>query len=134
MRINPYAADKIKQYKARQIALNIDIAPTILSMAGLPVPNTMQGLDLLGVQENKIPERNDFFYQHYFLGSPQIPKVEGVVTHDFKYMNFIEHGYEELFDVKHDPHETTNLINDPTYKMKLQELGRRYRVLRKSSF
>ncbi len=131
---NPNAADKMKQYNARQIVLNIDIAPTILSMAGLPIPNTMQGLNLLGVLENKIPERNDFFYQHYFLGSPKIPKVEGVVTHDFKYMNFIEHHYEELFDVKHDPHETTNLINDPAYKLKLQALRSRYRVLRKNSF
>lgn len=125
----PQLPDKITQYRAAQIALNIDIAPTILSMAGVPVPPGMQGVNLIDVIENKIPERADFFYQHYFLGSPQIPRVEGVVTKDFKYMNYVEHHYEELFDIKHDPHETTNLVNDPKYHMKLNELRRRYQEL-----
>ncbi|MGD9556729.1 MAG: sulfatase [Mangrovibacterium sp.] len=127
---DPQLPDKIKQYKAAQIALNIDIAPTILSMAGVPVPPGTQGVNLMDVMENKIPERTDFFYQHYFLGSPRIPRVEGVVTKDFKYMNYIEHQYEELFDIKHDPHETVNLTNDPKYREKLDELRKRYDELK----
>ncbi len=49
--IIPRLPDKIKQHKAGQIALNIDIAPTILAMAGVPAPKTIQGIDLfpLGV-------------------------------------------------------------------------------------
>lgn len=128
---DPGLPDKIKQIRPEQIALNIDIAPTVLSMAGAPVPDSMQGIDLISLLENKIPERNDFFYQHYFLGSPRIPKVEGVVTKDFKYMKYIEHGYEELYDIKHDPHETTNLVNDPCYQLKLKALRRRYKELKK---
>lgn len=31
-------------------------------------------------------------------------------------MIYIEHNYEELYDLVHDPHETINLINDDTYK------------------
>ncbi len=128
---NPHLPDKVTQYKAAQIALNIDIAPTILSMAGVPVPPGMQGVNLLDVVENKTPERPDFFYQHYFLGSPRIPRVEGVVTKDFKYMIYMEHHYEELFDNKHDPHETVNLANDPEYEIKLQELRKRYQKMQK---
>lgn len=127
----PQLPDKITRYRATQIALNIDIAPTILSMAGVPVPSGMQGVNLIDLIENKIPERADFFYQHYFLGSPRIPREEGVVTKDFKYMNYVEHHYEELFDVKHDPHETVNLADDPKYSMKLKELRKRYKELRK---
>lgn len=127
---DPNLPDKIKQYKAPQIALNIDIAPTILAMAGVTAPSTMQGVDLISLLENKIPERKDFFYQYYFLGSPQLPREEGVVTKDFKYMNYIEHNYEELFDIKHDPHETNNLASDPKYKMKLDELRIRYKELK----
>ena len=74
---DPKLPDKIKQYRAPQIALNIDIAPTILAMAGVPVPKGMQGVDLISLLENKIPERKDFFYQHYFLGGPGISRVEG---------------------------------------------------------
>lgn len=127
---DPALPDKIKQYKAPQIALNIDIAPTILAMAGVKAPETMQGVDLISLLENKIPARKDFFYQHYFLGGPRIPREEGVVTRDFKYMNYIEHNYEELFDIKHDPHETDNLANNPKYKMKLEELRIRYKELK----
>ncbi|HEX5023819.1 MAG TPA: sulfatase [Agriterribacter sp.] len=128
---NPNTPDKIKQYKAQQIALNIDIAPTILAMAGVQAPTEMQGVDLFSVLEDEIPERSDFFYQHYFLGGPRIPRVEGVVTKDFKYMNYVEHNYEELFDPVHDPHETTNLVNDPKHKKILEVLRKRYQALKK---
>lgn len=126
----PNLPDKLKQYRAPQMALNIDIAPTILSLAGVPVPESMHGVNLIDLIENKIPERTDFFYQHYFLGGPQIPMVEGVVGKDFKYMNYIEQNSEELFDTKHDPHETENLLPDPAYKTKLVEMKSRYQELK----
>ncbi|WP_372772733.1 sulfatase [Mangrovibacterium sp.] len=126
----PGLPDKIKQYRAPQMALNIDIAPTILSLAGVEVPEGMHGMNLIDVVENKTPERTDFFYQHYFLGGPQIPMVEGVVGKDFKYMNYIEVDSEELFDTKHDQHEIENLAADPAYKNKLEELKKRYQELK----
>jgi arylsulfatase A-like enzyme len=131
---SPYLPDKIRQTRPRQIALNIDIAPTILSMAGVPVPEDMQGINLIGLLENKIPERNGFFYQHYFLGGKKIPREEGVVTENFKYMIFLDFNYEELFDIKHDPHETENLAGDPRYKDTLEALRAEYKKLKKESF
>jgi arylsulfatase A-like enzyme len=126
----PNLPNKVKQYKAPQIALNIDIAPTILSMAGVTVPKEMQGINLIDLAENKIQERNEFFYQHYFLGGQRIPRVEAVVTKDFKYINWIENNVEELFDTRHDPHETANLADDPAYNGKLRELRKRYKQLK----
>ncbi|MEO5995791.1 MAG: sulfatase [Chitinophagaceae bacterium] len=128
---HPKLPDKIKQYKASQIALNIDIAPTILAMAGVTAPKTIQGIDLISLVENKIPERKDFFYQYYFLGGPQLPREEGIVTKNFKYMNYFEDNFEELFDIKHDPHEIDNLVNNPKYTHKLHELRLRYKKLKK---
>ncbi len=128
---NPVSPDKIKQYRAPQMALNIDIAPTIIGMAGIKPPKTMQGLDLFEVLENNIPERKDFFYQYYFLGGPRLPRQEGVVTNRFKYMNYFEDNYEELFDIRFDPHETKNLAKDPKYKSELDILRRRYAELKK---
>lgn len=127
---NPVSPDKIKQYRAPQMALNIDIAPTILGIAGIKAPKTMQGLDLFALLENKIPERKDFFYQYYFLGGPRLPRQEGVVTSRFKYMNYFEDNYEELFDIRFDPHETKNLAKDPRYKAELDVLRRRYAELK----
>ncbi len=130
---SPYLPDKLKQTKPEQIALNIDVAPTILSMAGLPVPDSMQGMDLISMLKHEIPPRKSFFYQHYFWGSPRIPQVEGVVTARFKYMKYIEHDYEELYDVRYDPHETTNLAYKSKYKLILEQLRRRYKALKRLS-
>jgi hypothetical protein len=49
-------------------------------------------------------------------------------------MIFIEHHYEELYDIMHDPHETTNLVNHVEYKKRLEELRKRYKELKSSVF
>jgi arylsulfatase A-like enzyme len=120
---------KQPQHRVSRIGLNIDIAPTILGFAGIKKPNGMQGVDL-SLADNK---RQDFFYEHTFLGSPKLPKVEGVVSPTTKYMNYIEHNYEELFDLNKDPHETTNLVNDPNYAKLLQTQRSRYQVLKQEA-
>jgi arylsulfatase A-like enzyme len=117
----------------KQIALNVDIAPTILSMAQVPVPPQMQGQNLLALAQKKIKPRQDFFYEHNYIKSPRLPNVEGVVTQDFKYMLYTEHGYEELYSIRQDPKETTNLAQDPKYKPQLEALRARYKVLKQAA-
>jgi arylsulfatase A-like enzyme len=131
---DPRLPESINHLKTNQIALNIDIAPTILSWAGVEVPADMQGVDLIGQVENKHPERKDFFYQHYFLGGPQLPKVEGVVTKNLRYMKYLEFDYEQLFDISHDPFEINNLVNDPVYKKEVNQLRKRYNILKKEVY
>ncbi len=41
-------------------------------------------------------------------------------------MKYIEHGYEELFDISRDPHETTNLAYDNRHIKELRKLRERY--------
>jgi arylsulfatase A-like enzyme len=128
---DPRTPDKIKNLRAQQIALNIDIAPTILSLADIKAPDIMQGVNLIDVVQGKISAREQFFYQHYFLGSPRIPMVEGVVTKDLKYMKFIEHDYEELFDINYDPHEINNLVQNPSYGKKLKMIRKVFNSMQK---
>jgi arylsulfatase A-like enzyme len=48
-----------------QMALNIDLAPTILAMAGVPVPPSMQGMDLQPLlRDPKARGREDWYYEH----------------------------------------------------------------------
>jgi hypothetical protein len=47
-------------------------------------------------------------------------------------MQYIEHN-EELFDIQHDLHETSNLAGDPKCKRKLEELRCRYKELKKEA-
>ncbi|WP_234645596.1 sulfatase-like hydrolase/transferase [Dyadobacter sp. CY356] len=116
-----------KGIKSSGIALNIDIAPTFLALAGQSIPEQMQGRDLLRKENNL---RQDFFYEHTFLGSPQIPKVEGVVSKDFKYMKYIEYGYEEFYDLGKDQYETKNQIKNDSYKKKIEHYRIRYNELK----
>ena len=111
-----------------KIALNIDIAPTILTLAGVKAPSTMQGVDLIEMirSNQKKYNRTAFFYEHTFLGTPKIPKVEGVVGRDFKYMRYIEHNYEELFDLNIDPEETQNLATTPQHAPLLAKARKAY--------
>jgi arylsulfatase A-like enzyme len=116
-----------------QLALNIDIAPTLLAFAGLPVPLGMQGYDLTAVERQKLAPHKDFFYEHTYLGSPRLPKVEGVVSQNLKYMLYTEHGYEDFYDTTKDPYETVNLAKKTTESARLQELRERYEVLKQKA-
>ena len=46
-------------------------------------------------------------------------------------MKYIEHGYEELYDILHDPHEIDNLVKNPNYKNQLNEMRKKYSKLSK---
>lgn len=129
---DPRLTENQRGIKSDLMVLNIDIAPTILSLAGVPVPVSMQGNNLYDYISKRLPERTEFFYEHTFSKSPKIPNVEGVVTRDFKYMKFTEHGYEELYSIKSDPKEKVNLASDPKYAGKLSELRKKYTLLKQS--
>lgn len=121
--INDPRNRKFRGKTDKSIALNIDIAPTILQLAGIDIPTQMQGVNLL---DKKPQRRSAFFYEHNFLGSPRLPKVEGVVKSGIKYMLFTEHNYEQLYDLKKDPLEKHNLASDPAYLSRLEQLRNEY--------
>jgi len=100
-----------------EIALNIDIAPTILEYAGISAPVKMQGKNLSLLMSSKdIYWRKDFLIEHLFDYEP-IPKSEAVRTKEWKYLRFLvgDKYYEELYYIKTDPHETQNLSENPEY-------------------
>jgi arylsulfatase A-like enzyme len=109
-------------------ALNIDIAPTLLDLAGVEVPSTMQGRSLVPILAGASPTdwRSDFFVEHLF-DHPDIPKHEGVRGERYKYARYFEQEpvYEELYDLLVDPMEIRNLAGDPDYLEVLTELRSR---------
>ncbi len=110
-----------------EMALNIDIAPTLLSLAGVPIPEAMQGRDLSPLTQGLNPEwRRDWYYQHIFP-HPTIPKSEGVRTERHAYWRYLEAetDREWLFDLERDPGETRNLIADPDHAALADDLRAR---------
>ena len=127
--------EKSKRGKVcEKLTLNIDMAPTILSMAGINVPQAMQGANLMPlVNGNRKGWRTDFFYEHLFE-YPTIPKSEAVRNEQFKYIRYIEQRpvYEELYDLENDPYEEHNLTAKPQYRDILKSLRNRCNELSES--
>ena len=122
---DPRAGRRRRGVTAGQMALNVDIAPTILELAGLKVPQQMQGRSLAPLLRGKKPKwRTDFFYEHLFEHAT-IPRTEALRTKRFKYARYIDYNYEELYDLKKDPAETTNLAYDEKYQKTLKSLQKR---------
>ena len=104
-----------------EIALNIDLAPTILTWADVAVPYGMQGKPLQQLLKgDKSNWREEFFYEHSYDATPAyIPKSVGVVTPSWKYIRYYNGissknnvAYEELFDVSSDPKEKNNMVRE----------------------
>ena len=99
-----------------QLALNLDVAPTLVAAAGLPIPAVMQGSDLSALYlETRSPGwRDEFFYEHpTVLGKDRIPSSRAVVRKEWKYVDWPEFDYQQLFDLKNDPGELRNLAGNP---------------------
>jgi arylsulfatase A-like enzyme len=124
-----YPALAKKRLKVEQMALNIDVAPTFLDYAGVPIPMETDGRSLRPLLEGKADGwRTHWFYEHHYhaRGSKEgaIPRTEGVRTADWKYITYVDEPepFEELYDLKADPHEEANLAKDPKHAEKLKEM------------
>jgi arylsulfatase A-like enzyme len=94
---------------------NLDFAETFLSMAGLPVPDGMQGRSLAPLLHGDVPTdwRTSLYYHYYEYPSVHmVQKHEGVRTARYKLIHFYELGEWELYDLKTDPHEMHNIYAD----------------------
>lgn len=103
------------------VVRNLDLAPTFLDVAHVAKPAQMEGKSFLPVAEGKIDEKTwnpgDFVYEYYWEWSfPQTPTTFAIERDRVKYIQY--HGVwdlEELYDLKNDPDEMHNLIQDPAW-------------------
>ncbi|MBM3851724.1 MAG: DUF4976 domain-containing protein [Verrucomicrobia bacterium] len=118
------------------MALNIDLAPSLLTLAGEPVPPAMQGMDLGPIlRDARAPGRSEWYYEHDVhtaSGGRPLPRCEGLRTERWKYICYKDTApvEEELFDLTADPGEQTNLAPDPRHAPLLAEMRQRFAALR----
>ena len=107
----------------KAFACIMDIAPTLLDYAGCTIPEDLQGQTLRPLLEGKSTALRDFFYYHYYgSGYRGIAPSEivGIRSKTHKLIYYPKSEYSpttwELFDLNKDPHEMSNLYNNPQYK------------------
>ena len=123
--------------RSDKMALNLDIAPTLLDLAGLSVPAVMQGKSLLPIMQgsNQVKWRTDWLYEYYeYPGFENVKPCRGVRTERYKLIHFFLEPEEfELYDLKIDPDEKSNLYGNPEYEELSIKLKARLAQLRKET-
>lgn len=94
---------------------NLDLAPTFLDLAGLPVPAFMQGRSLVPLLRGETPEDwpRSFYYRYYDSpGHHNTAAHYGVRTATHKLIHYWQKNAYEMFDLTKDPGEQHNLLFD----------------------
>jgi len=125
------------------LVVNIDFAPTMLDMAGVKIPATMQGMSMLGLVMGEQKKWRDLTFHENNFTSHFMPalsnagswrskvlersvRCKAVRTKRWKYIRYFEQlpVIEELFDIQNDPVEAYNLTGKPEYSDVLVRLRR----------
>jgi len=105
---------------------NIDFAPTMLSLAGLPIPENMDGKDLMPLYDDPSESIHDSLPLINVWGPKAVHSL-AVVTKDSKFIYWPHDAgefepTEELYDLENDRLELTNLLNTPSAAGKIAEM------------
>lgn len=125
---DPRVAPSRAVQRRDELALSIDLAPTMLALAGIAPPDSMQGKNLMSiVNQEPNPWRSRFYYQHTYNTDPPrspIAVTEGIRTKRWKYIRYPDTDpvFEQLFDLETDPLEKTNLASRAEHSSVLSEL------------
>ena len=115
----------LQEHVLEQVIQNIDVAPTILDMAGIKKPSQMQGQSFLPLLQNKkIAWRDKAFYEYYWEFSyPQTPTTMGVRSGRYKFI-FYPGLWDvfEFYDLETDPEEKKNLYRVAEYQPIIKKL------------
>lgn len=154
---DPRLPESRKGQVREEFALVPDLAPTVLDMAGCPIPDTMQGRSLFPLLKGESVTWRDAFFAEQLMDIQNYPKSECVRTKDWKYIRYfprtedpaqegkayrttlddykaflsatadpnVQPVYEELFHLKEDPYEETNVADQVAYKGILEEMRQR---------
>ena len=113
---------------------NLDYAETFLEIAGVDIPEDMQGASLVPLLKGATPDDwRESIYYHYFEypSVHMVAKHNGVRTDRYKLIHFYQFDEWEFYDLEKDPEESTNQYDNPQYSAAIDELKQELEELRK---
>jgi len=127
-----YPREIAPQSVSSAMVLNVDFAPSFLDWAGVPIPKHWQGKSIRSVAQDKVPaDWRTAMYYRYWMHMDSIHGVwahYGIRTEQYKLIYYYGEALGttgstdlstpktwELFDLKADPYELSNLYDDPGY-------------------
>lgn len=115
------------------IITNIDFAPTLLDLAGVTIPNEIQGRSFFANLKGNTPEdwQKSMYYHYYeYPFWHHVQPHYGIRGNRYKLIHFY-HDIDqwEFYDLKNDPDELNNAINEPDYKAIVNQMKLDLKVL-----
>ncbi|MBI3857628.1 MAG: sulfatase [Planctomycetes bacterium] len=121
---------------SERMVLNLDIAPTLLDLAGAAIPKEMQGRSWVPLfKDQKAEFRKDWLYEYYeYPDAHKVRPQRGLRTEQWKLIHYHQAPEEfELYDLEKDPWEKENLYGKPEQAERTKQLKARLEELRKET-
>ena len=96
------------------VVSGVDLAPTIADLAGIRLRWAVDGQSLAGLIEHDDPSGLSNAAYGEWVGDRDIPEWWAIRTEDYSYIEYMT-GERELYDLRADPFELTNVVDDPRY-------------------
>jgi N-acetylglucosamine-6-sulfatase len=108
---------------ASQMVLNIDLAPSLLEVAGVPIPENTDGVSFVPIlQSAGVPGRKSWLYEYFTEFPYNVPELNAVRTESHIYVEYESRRPSELYDILCDPRQQNNLMGTPEAERLLPDL------------
>ena len=120
-----FSGPLIKENKnmIKGLAATLDIIPTVLDYANIEIPKYFRGKSLKkNIEKNEDIDREYVYAQWHTEWGYTVSPSRMVKSLDYKYIHYLEDDFEELYDLKNDPFEKTNIAKNTEYEDILDEM------------
>lgn len=119
------------QQRIQSYVLNLDLPATFLDLAGITVPDDMQGESMKTLlQKGNVKDWRKEVYYHYYEKSFGSTAHYGIRTERYKLIHFYDPiDSWELYDLKKDPNEMNNVYGNKEYQKIVGKLHEQLKTL-----
>ena len=129
-----YPALESRKAHVNGLTLSIDLSATALDAAGLNPASSIQGKSLLPLISGKTEAIRSSALVEYYSNEQPFPwtaqlDYRVIIKDHYKYIKWLRFDQAEFYDLKSDPYEQQNQIENPTYAATIDQLKKELQTL-----